>query len=206
MIIELGSDATATKSAGVRVIPMESMRAARAAVKYSVVNHSKVDGRLSAMAVKRTVHRGKRVVARFAVLVYASNILADVDFSSEGGEEDAAASVLWMDDDARVRHGGTERRLFRGSESGAGGGGQDPNRYGENERNGMFIHSMLCQRENDASHIHDVSSAGGEQHGGRDGTGRDLPFAWRTTTTMIRPICNRRRTCRTDTTDGRRHS
>lgn len=122
MIIELGSDATATKSAGVRVIPMESMRAARAAVKYSVVNHSKVDGRLSAMAVKRTVHRGKRVVARFAVLVYASNILADVDFSSEGGEEDAAASVFWMDDDARVRHG-NGAAFVPGVGIGGGGGG-----------------------------------------------------------------------------------
>jgi hypothetical protein len=41
----------------------------------------------------------------------------------------------------------------------------------------MFIHSMLCQRENDASHIHDVSSAGGEQHGGRDGTGLTIRMA-----------------------------
>ena len=68
----------------------------------------------------------------------------------------------------------------------------------------MFIHSILCQRENDASHPRVV--------GGRRtarGRGRDSPFAWRTTTTMIRSICNRRRTCRTDTTDGgsrRRHS
>jgi len=51
------------------VIPIESIRAARAAVKYSVVKKSKVDGFLSAIAVKRTVQRGKRVVATLAVLV-----------------------------------------------------------------------------------------------------------------------------------------
>lgn len=51
------------------MIPMESIRAARAAVKYSVVKKSKVEGFLSAMAVKRTVQRGKRVVATLAVLV-----------------------------------------------------------------------------------------------------------------------------------------
>jgi hypothetical protein len=69
MRIELGSLAAAAKSAGVRVMPMESMRAASAAVKYSVVKKSKVDGRLRAMAVKRTVHRGKRIVVALAVLV-----------------------------------------------------------------------------------------------------------------------------------------
>ena len=78
MSIELGSLATATKSAGVRVIPMNSMRAASAAVKYLVVKKSKVDGRLSAMAVNRTDHKGKSVVAAFAALVYASNILAEL--------------------------------------------------------------------------------------------------------------------------------
>ena len=50
-------------------MPMESISAASAAVKYSVVKKSNVDGLLSAMAVKRTVHRGKRVVATLAVLV-----------------------------------------------------------------------------------------------------------------------------------------
>lgn len=95
MSIELGSLATATKSAGVRVIPMDSMSAARAAVKYSVVKKSKVDGRLSAMAVNRTVHRGKSVVAAFAALVYASNILADREPSSA----EAAASELCVADD-----------------------------------------------------------------------------------------------------------
>ena len=63
---ELHSLATATKSAGVRVIPMDSMRAASAAVNDSVVKKLKVDGRLSAMAMNRTVHKGKSVVAAFA--------------------------------------------------------------------------------------------------------------------------------------------
>ena len=66
MSIELGSLATATKSAGVRVIPMDSMRAASAAVNDSVVKKLKVDGRLSAMAMNRTVPKGKSVVAAFA--------------------------------------------------------------------------------------------------------------------------------------------
>lgn len=51
------------------MIPILNINAANAAVKYSVVKKSKVDGFLSAMAVKRTVQRGKRVVAAFAVLV-----------------------------------------------------------------------------------------------------------------------------------------
>ena len=51
------------------MIPMESIKAARAAVKYSVVKKSKVDGFFSAMAVKRTVQRGNRVVATLAVFV-----------------------------------------------------------------------------------------------------------------------------------------
>ena len=50
-------------------MPMESMRAASAAVKYSVAKKSKVEGRLRATAVNRTVHRGKRIVAALAVLV-----------------------------------------------------------------------------------------------------------------------------------------
>ena len=91
MRIELGSLATAAKSAGVRVMPMESMRAASAAVKYSVAKKSKVEGRLRATAVNRTVHRGKRIVAKLAVLVYTSNILAERDLSSA-----EAASMLCM--------------------------------------------------------------------------------------------------------------
>ena len=77
--MELGSDATATKSAGVNVIPILNMSAANAAVKYCVVKNSNVDGRFNAMAVKRTVHSGKRVVAALAVLVYISNILEPDD-------------------------------------------------------------------------------------------------------------------------------
>ena len=82
MSIELGSLATATKSAGVRVIPMESMRTPSAAVKCSVVKKWKVDGRLMAMAVNRTVQRGKSTVAAFAVLVYASKKLVERDLST----------------------------------------------------------------------------------------------------------------------------
>jgi len=78
--MELGSDATATKSAGVNVIPILNMSAANAAVKYCVVKNSNVDGRFNAMAVKRTVHSGKSVVAALAVLVYISNILEPDDF------------------------------------------------------------------------------------------------------------------------------
>jgi len=41
---------------------MESIRTASAAVKYSVVKKSKAVGFFRAMAVKRTVQRGKRFV------------------------------------------------------------------------------------------------------------------------------------------------
>ena len=58
-------------------------------MKYSVVKKSKVDGLLRARAVKRTVQRGKRVVATLAVLVYMSKILEPRDFSPE-----SAASEL----------------------------------------------------------------------------------------------------------------
>ena len=49
------------KSAGDSVMPMESMRAARAIVKYSVVNHANDWGFFSASMVDRTVHTGKRL-------------------------------------------------------------------------------------------------------------------------------------------------
>lgn len=48
-------------------------------MKYCVVKNSNVEGRFSAMAVKRTVHSGKSVVAALAVLVYISNILEPDD-------------------------------------------------------------------------------------------------------------------------------
>ena len=67
--MELGSLATSIKSLGVKVIPIESIKAAKAAVKYCVVKKSNVEGFLSAIAVKSTVHNGKRVVAALAVLV-----------------------------------------------------------------------------------------------------------------------------------------
>jgi len=43
------------------------MRAARAAVKYWVVNQLKADGCLRAHMEEMTVHKGKSVVAPFAV-------------------------------------------------------------------------------------------------------------------------------------------
>ena len=48
---------------------MDNMRAARAPVKYSVVNHANEEGLLSAIPVKMTVHNGKSVVAMLAVSV-----------------------------------------------------------------------------------------------------------------------------------------
>jgi hypothetical protein len=47
---------------------MESINAARAPVKYSVVNQAKDCGLLRAMAVNRTVQTGKSVVAMSAIL------------------------------------------------------------------------------------------------------------------------------------------
>lgn len=66
MTVALGRCATLTKSLGVRVIPMESIKAARAAVKYSVVNHVNDCGLLRAIPVNKTVHRGNKVVATLA--------------------------------------------------------------------------------------------------------------------------------------------
>ena len=62
------------KSCGVKVIPMESMRAAKAAVKYSVVNQAKEEGDFKAIPVNKTVQTGNRVVATSAVLTYQSKI------------------------------------------------------------------------------------------------------------------------------------
>jgi hypothetical protein len=49
-----------------------------------VVNQSKEEGDFKAIAVKRTVQTGKRLVARVAVLVYISKTLDPRDFSSSG--------------------------------------------------------------------------------------------------------------------------
>lgn len=70
---------------------MESISAANAAVKYSVVKKSNVDGFLRAIAVNKTVQRGKRVVAALAVFVYTSKILEARDFSPS--PPSAAASL-----------------------------------------------------------------------------------------------------------------
>ena len=55
------------KSWGVKVIPIESIRAAKPKVKYSVVNHANELGDFNAIPEQITVHRGKRVVATSAV-------------------------------------------------------------------------------------------------------------------------------------------
>jgi hypothetical protein len=47
---------------------MESMRAAKPAVKYSVVNQAKELGDFKAIAEQMTVHNGNKVVATSAVL------------------------------------------------------------------------------------------------------------------------------------------
>ena len=56
-----------TKSFGASVMPILSMNAAKAAVKYSVVNQAKLYGLLSAIPVNKTVQTGKSVVATLAV-------------------------------------------------------------------------------------------------------------------------------------------
>ena len=58
---------TSRKSWGVKVIPIESIRAANAAVKYSVVNQANDEGDFKAAAENKTVQRGNRVVALSAV-------------------------------------------------------------------------------------------------------------------------------------------
>lgn len=62
-------------------MPMESMRAANPAVKYSVVNQAKDSGLFRAMPVNKTVHTGNSVVATLAVFSYASKIFAPKLFS-----------------------------------------------------------------------------------------------------------------------------
>jgi hypothetical protein len=58
------------------------MRAARPAVKYSVVNHAKEVGLLRAIPVKRTVQRGNKLVAMSAIFTYPSKIFSPSPFSS----------------------------------------------------------------------------------------------------------------------------
>merc|ERR1711966_48108 len=72
---------------------MGSMRMARAAVKYSVVNHANELGLFKAIPVKRTVQRGKRVVARPITLVYVLKSL-DGPFSSAGAVTTASSAIL----------------------------------------------------------------------------------------------------------------
>jgi len=85
---------------------MESISAANAAVKYSVVKKSNVDGFLRAMAVNKTVQRGKRVVAALAVFVYTSKIFDPRDFSPS-----AAASLICKADELAMDKGAIDLRL-----------------------------------------------------------------------------------------------
>ena len=50
-------------------MPMESIRAASAAVKYFVVNQEKEEGLLRATPEQMTVQSGNRLVAMFAAFV-----------------------------------------------------------------------------------------------------------------------------------------
>jgi hypothetical protein len=74
---------------------MESIRAAKAPVKYSVVNQAKEDGDFKAIPVNKIVQRGKRVVATSATLTYPSKIFVPRLFSSGAifsGSGDASSS------------------------------------------------------------------------------------------------------------------
>ena len=75
------------------MIPIESIRAASAAVKYSVVNQANDAGDFTAAAEKSTVQRGNKVVATLAVLTYASKIFFPNPFFSPEASS-LAASVL----------------------------------------------------------------------------------------------------------------
>jgi hypothetical protein len=72
---------------------MESIRAASAAVKYSVVNQEKEVGLFRAMPVKRTVHTGKRLVATPATFTYPSKIFFPKPSSLFSGSTGSAASL-----------------------------------------------------------------------------------------------------------------
>lgn len=76
------------------MIPIESINAANAAVKYSVVNHANDAGDFSAAPVKRIVQSGKSVVATSAVLTYASNTLFPNVFSSPESSLATAVSAF----------------------------------------------------------------------------------------------------------------
>jgi hypothetical protein len=73
---------------------MESMRAAKPAVKYSVVNQAKEEGDFKAIAENNTVQRGKRVVAISAVLTYASKIFFPRLTDSSLGDSSLDAASL----------------------------------------------------------------------------------------------------------------
>ena len=80
------------KSCGVKVIPIESIKAASAAVKYSVVNQLKDAGDFKAMPVNNTVQTGKRVVATSATLTYVSKTFFPKLFSGSGSGSGTSAT------------------------------------------------------------------------------------------------------------------
>jgi hypothetical protein len=65
-------------------------------VKYFVVKNSKVDGRLSAMAVKSTVHSGKSVVAPLAIFVYASKIFPERESPAPSADSRPLSAELYV--------------------------------------------------------------------------------------------------------------
>lgn len=83
------------KSCGVKVIPIESIKAANAAVKYSVVNQVKDAGDFKAMPVNNTVQTGKRVVATSATLTYVSKIFFPKLFSGSGSGTSATSTASY---------------------------------------------------------------------------------------------------------------
>ena len=73
-----GCLATSMKSWGVKVIPMESIRAPNAPVKYFVVNHANFSGAFKAMPANNTVHNGNNTVNVSVTFKYTSH--KEVDF------------------------------------------------------------------------------------------------------------------------------
>lgn len=92
--------ATWTKSSGVNVIPILNMSAAKAAVKYSVVNHAKLLGDFKARPVNNTVHTGNKLANRLALVSYASNTFCPNVLLGSGSDVGAIASLCIINDDA----------------------------------------------------------------------------------------------------------
>ena len=65
-------------------------------MKYFVVKNSKVDGRLSAMAVNSTVQSGKSVVAPLAIFVYASKIFPERESPAPSADSRPLSAELYV--------------------------------------------------------------------------------------------------------------